>query len=246
VEALVGRTPDGLPRWILLDPTPARERERIVARVGGVPAPVRTLTDAVRELWVNYIAGFDPERQERKFYGPIRAFGTWIIGGFLVVTRFFSRYFGDFFRFNRVEDVFSIKGFLVSVTLMVFALLILFGANRIWRWTSRLFTRSRSDEDSLLSEHVFYLRLQRALANAGIVRATNETPREFALRAGAFLSTVPDLADGLIEVPSKTIDAFYLMRFGQHELSPETSRWLDDRIAKLEAKVSNRPGARIR
>ena len=46
VEAYVGlRTPDRIPIWITLDPTPAAERKQSIAQVGGIAGNFRPLTD---------------------------------------------------------------------------------------------------------------------------------------------------------------------------------------------------------
>ena len=66
VEAYVGHREPGSSRpiWITLDPTPAAERRKSIAQVGGLAGNFRPLTDVIRHIWVFYVVGYDGERQE--------------------------------------------------------------------------------------------------------------------------------------------------------------------------------------
>jgi transglutaminase-like putative cysteine protease len=251
VEALVGRTGDSRPRWIRLDPTPSREREQVVARVGGMAPQFRTISDALRHIWVFYVSGFDQDRQDRLIYAPVRQLLTLLGRGFLIVSMVLSRIFGDFFRFSNIQDVVSIKGFLVSVTLMLAATGLFLLGQRFVRWASLRIHGARSSDEMRLADFPFLMRLQRAFASIGVVRSASETPREFAQRAREFLIRDPNLEDGLSQLPDRTVDAFYGVRFGQHELAADTAHWLDERLDALEATLnqssqhSERQGASI-
>ncbi len=235
VEALVGRAANGMPRWIVLDPTPGVARDQVAARVGGVAPQFRTLTDALRHIWVFYISGFDQERQDRLIYAPFRELLTLLGRGFLIVNMVLSRYFGDFFRFNRIEDVFSVKGFLVSVTFMVVIAAAVLFCRRLIRWLLRRWRGNGSPHERKTGEIQFFMRLQRIFAAHGIERAGSETPREFAHRAAGFLAARPGLDQALLDLPDRAVDAFYGVRFGDRTLAADTLHWLDTHLAALES-----------
>ena len=238
VEALVGKTANGLPRWILLDATPGVEREAVAARVGGVTPQFRTLSDALRHIWVFYVSGFDQERQDRLIYAPVRQFFRLLGQGFLIVNAVLSRYFGDFFRFNQIGDVFSVKGFLVSVTLMVVTLAFVLVARRVARWLLRRFRAREARQEKRDAEVQFYLRFQKVLAALGMERGHSETPREFARRATGFLSSYPNFDISLLDLPDRAVDAFYGIRYGETEPGSDTLRWLDDRLLAFETALA--------
>jgi transglutaminase-like putative cysteine protease len=232
VEALVGEE-SAEPRWIVLDPTPATERARVVARVGA--SPWRVLLDALRHIWLFNIVGFDHDRQERLIYGPVRQLANEATQGFGVINRFLGRWLGRFFVFQTPGELFSLRGFVVSVSLM----LIVLGFLRLFLWilrrvVSRLRGLGRGATASA-SDVPFFQRLLALLSRIGLERASSETPREFAARASKVIGERHALLDGLGEVPPQVVEAFYQVRFGHEPLDAETSADLAARLDALEA-----------
>lgn len=243
VEALVGqveipgqRRTIPKPVWLTLDPTPGPAREQVVARVGN--PQFRTLFDALRHIWVFNVVGFNNDTQERLIYRPIRNLIAEVRRGFVIIHDALVTLFQRYFLFRNAGEFFSIRGFLVSVTLM----LILLGFALLTRWVlgrirARLGALQAADEKRN-PEVAFFLRLVRLLARSGLERAPSETQREFARRASSFLAQ--QSGNGLSKVPDKVVDAFYSVRFGQMTLDPESVQTLDEQLDALESALKPR------
>jgi transglutaminase-like putative cysteine protease len=237
VEALVGVTRGGAPIWITLDPTPALEREKVVAKVGGVTNGLRSLSDSFRNFWVFSVADFDQERQERLIYGPLRDLAHESGRGFRMIYANLQIAARWLFHFERPREFFSVRGFVVSVVVMLLAV----GVSLAVRWLARRllgrFGRGAGPDSALASGLAVYQRLMRLLAEAGLERPAGETPREFARRAASLLSARLDGAPGLPELPTAVVEAFYRVRFGHHALEPAAVRDLDARLDALAARL---------
>lgn len=235
VEALVGRDASDRPIWLTLDPTPARQREQVVAQVGGVSARFRTVTDSLRQFWVFNVTGFDQERQNRLIYGPARQLAAEAARGFGMIYGALRRALGWLFYFESTQEFFSWRGFLVSVVAMLLAV----GAAGALRWglgkVARRIGKSQVGGGRGAHGIGFYHRLVRLLGEAGLERPASETPREFARRASVFLMGRPAGADRLAAVPSSVVEAFYHVRFGHHALDAEALRELDAKLDALES-----------
>jgi transglutaminase-like putative cysteine protease len=238
VEALVGRDERGQPVWLTLDATPALQRDQVVAQVGGVSNNFRTFTDAFRQFWVFNVVGFDQERQQRLIYGPIRRVAGMAAVGFGMMYQAIRDALGKLLYFENTREFFSGRGFVVSVATM----LLMVGVFFLLRWIASLIWRRfrgpAQDALALASGVAFYHRLTRLLAEAGLERPPGETPREFARRAGRFLSG--RVSAGLAEIPLTVVDAFYRVRFGRHTLDPEIAQLLDARLDDLETGLRPR------
>lgn len=239
VEALVGTLPGNPPRpmWLTLDPTPSRQREEVVAKVGAGAFKFRFLSDSIRWLWTFNVVGYDNDRQERFLYGPAREAASEAARGFRI---FFAmiRDLPSWLYFEDFRHFFSVRGFFVSVL----AMLSLVGFFSLGRWVwMRLFARRREGagtDDGRDPSVAFYHRLVKILASLGLERPQAETPREFAKRA-TDLVHVKWPGSEHSAVPGLVVEAFYSRRFGRNELSPETVRDLENRLEDLEAGVSS-------
>jgi transglutaminase-like putative cysteine protease len=223
------------PDWLTLDPSPPRERDEIVARVGTMPRGFRAVSDYLRYIWIFYIAGFNPERQSRLIYEPIRHLFQEAARGFRMMWHGVQVALGWLLNFPNLEDFFSLRGFLVTtIGLLLLAALVSAAA---WLW--RRMRPARADDDGLgLGTGVaFYRRLAEVLASGGLRRPSAETPREFAQRAALLLSSRDQDAGDVADVPAQVVDAFYRVRFGQQELTPEALRHLEGRLDALEASL---------
>jgi transglutaminase-like putative cysteine protease len=247
VEAYIGPSKidsNTLPHWLALDPTPSREREEVVARVGGVPPNVRQLNDFIRYIWLFYIVGFDAERQNRVVYEPIRQLARAARSGFLRIGAGLSQALGWLFTFHSVSAFFSVRGFFVTF----FALLLLAGLGwlarwlvlRLWRWLRG----EAPDEAAGAAGVAFYRRLIQLLAEFSLERTAAETPREFARRAAHVLAGPGSEGEPVAEVPGQIVDAFYHVRFGHRTLTPGTLQHLENQLDALEANLRQRtPGS---
>jgi len=235
VEALIDRTTDSeqQPIWMTLDPTPADQRNASVARVGGLANKFYLVTDFIRYIWVFYIVGFNSERQDRFLYAPIRALIAEALRGFDLIGKAIR----GWLHFPSVESFFSLRGFLVSFTV----LLMLVGLGRLVVWlVQRLLRRlqgPKGEDSSGLAAIQFYRRLVRLLAEYGLDRPPAETPLEFARRAAVFLSGHGSGTETVADVPAIVVDAFYRIRFGEHTIREDDFDRVNARLDALEAHL---------
>ncbi len=237
VEAMVG-TPNDTPRWVTLDPTPARQREEVVAQVGSGAFKFRFLSDSIRTLWTFNVVGFDSDRQERGIYGPIRQFAALLARGFRIIFGTL-RALLSLLYFEDIQHFFSVRGFVVSTMAMLGLLGLGLAARRTWRWITGKGTAREGDAEGRDPGVAFYYRLVKILAAHGFVRPAAETPREFARRATEAMALKWPGGD-LTPVPGMVVDAFYSKRFGNNELSPTILSELERCLESLELGLERR------
>jgi transglutaminase-like putative cysteine protease len=243
VEAYLGEfpgSPEHVPRWMTLDPTPGIERDKSVARVGGFRANFRQITDLVRYVWVFYVVGYNAERQNRLIYGPMRQLveeaqrGFRIIGGFV---RAAWAWVIKLFHFESARSFFSPRGFAVSFV----ALLLLVGLVQALAWLIRRLLRwylgPGEDIGSLSAGATHYRRLAQVLAEYDLERSPAETQDEFARRATHYLTARGSSTEAVADVPKLVVDAFYRVRFGHQELGPDDLNALETRLDALETSL---------
>ncbi len=239
--ASVGKDGGDLALWITLDPTPAADRDESVAQVGGVASTVRPFTDIIRHIWVFYILGYDSARQNRLLYAPIRLTAQKVRDSYATIWGWTKSVFKRLFRFQSISSFISIKGFLVTF-LVLFPLAVL---GKLLAWAGKrllCWWRGPTDEASGPSAGIlFYRRMAQMLETYELSRAAVETQKEFAVRASRFLTGRREPTDGAASVPPKIVDAYYQVRFGHHQLDPETLRELEGDLDLLERQLSTNP-----
>lgn len=228
--------PPRTPLWVTLDPTPPGEREASVARVGGFSTNFRQFTDFVRYVWVFYIVGFNSERQNKLLYEPAQKLAEEARRGFTMMGQALREAVRWLLDFPNVQSIFSVKGLLAIlvgvVTLAIFYLLGSWLVRRLLRWYGGM-ARERAEEASV----AFYRRMAELLARCELERPPAETPREFAHRAQLFLAGAGSATGDVADVPVQVVDAFYRIRFGGLELSPELIGRLEARLDALEQSL---------
>jgi hypothetical protein len=239
VEAYLGTDQRSHPIWITLDPTPSAERDKSVALVGGLASNFRTLTDLVRYIWVFYILGYDSNRQGKLLYTPIGMLARQIRIGSIVVWRWAVETFTKLFQFRSVQSFISVKGFIVSFLVLFLAA----GLARLASWLIRkaiaLWRGGEKDGAGMTAGILFYRRLVQLLAEYELERSPAETQNEFAHRAYRFLSGQGTRTQEVAGLPQKIVDAFYQVRFGHRDLSPETLGELEDCLDAIQAKLGD-------
>ena len=231
VEAYLGPDANDRPIWLTLDPTPS------FTRPGKDEATSWSFSESLRHIWLFYIDGFDPERQVNAIYAPLRGLGRQIQLGFSRLGSIILSAGRWLFIYRRAGEFFSVRGFAVSVVVMLALSGLAFGLRLLIR---RLFGRSSDDPsraDGLASEVAFFHRLTRMLAASGFDRPSWETPREFARRASSLLPVGPDPVNGLLDVPSEVVEAFYRVYYGGHPLPPPALQRLEERLDALESRL---------
>ncbi|HEV3122928.1 MAG TPA: transglutaminase domain-containing protein [Isosphaeraceae bacterium] len=223
------------PVWLTLDPTPALARDETVEKVGGVPPRFRVFSDFIRYVWVFYIAGYDEDRQRRLIYEPIMNLVSMARRGFRAIGLGIASVLGRVFHFPSVGSFFSTRGFLATFFTLVLIVLVFRVFSRVVRWLMRWLRGAGNDVSSLSVGVAVYRRLTQLLAEVGLERPPPETPREFARRAGGFLNGLG--SEPLAELPGEVVEAYYSIRFGDHELPVEILERLEQRLDNLEATL---------
>jgi protein-glutamine gamma-glutamyltransferase len=237
VEAYLGEGPAGTPTWLTLDATPPSERNQSVGRVGGFLANFRPLTDLIRYVWIFYFVGYNAVRQDRFIYEPIRRLANEARKGFEIMGAALQEVASDLFRNRKIESLISVPGFFISFAVLLI-LVGLFKAG-LWLWhpLRRWFRGPDAEATSLSAGVVFYQRLVQLLAEFGLERPPAETQAEFARRATVLLTGRGSGAEDVTDVPRLVVDAFYRVRFGQLDLSPDDLKHLETRLDALEASL---------
>ena len=230
------------PHWLTLDPTPASERDKSLAQVGGPFSGLRQVTDFVRYIWTFYVVGFNSERQQQLLYGPIRQLFREARSGFAMMGDALRQAFGWMFQFRDVSSFFSRRGFVVTFVVLSFLVLLSWAVRLVARRLRRLWGAARADESALAAGVVFYRRLAALLAEFGLERPPAETPREFARRAAGFLAGHGSGNESIADVPPLVVDAYYRIRFGHLDLDSDATRLVEARLDALEARLNPAAG----
>jgi transglutaminase-like putative cysteine protease len=238
VEAYIGLGEQNRPIWITLDPTPGDQRDQSVAKVGGIAASFRPLTDSIRHIWVFYIIGYDGERQSRLLYTPMRQMINWVKEKYVELGRLVQRGFAVLFRFENIGAFISIRGFVVTFLAGCLLIGVTKLSIRLGRRIIRWFRGPAEDSTSLTAGILFYRRLTQLLSQLELERTPAETQGEFASRAARLLAGRGQPEQSVAEVPHQVVEAFYRVRFGHLELEPASLEELDARLDALEASLS--------
>ncbi len=225
------------PPWITLDPTPANERERSLAQVGGMFGGLRQVTDFVRYIWTFYVVGFNSERQQRFLYDPIRKLFLEAKHGFHMMGQGLQEALGWLFQFRDVSSFFSRRGFFVTFLGLSFLVFLIWAARALYERIRKRWAGARDDQTALAAGVLFYRRMVGLLEEFGLERPAAETPREFARRAAGFLAGRGSGNESVADVPPLVVDAYYRIRFGHLELEPGTLRLVETRLDALESRL---------
>ena len=240
VRAGAARARNARPVWLTLDPTPALERDRSIAQVGGLSGRFRTVTDLVRYIWVFYVVGYDSERQNRLLYGPIRELANKVREGFEQMAeqaRDSRAWLLQWLHFPTPRSLFSLRGFVVSFLALCLAYgAVLLGIRFFRRIWERLVGASE-DAVALSPGAAQYRKLAQVLAEYGLERPPAETQDEFARRATVFLTGRGGTTGPVADVPRLVVEAFYRVRFGHGELPVPVVANLDSRLNALEESL---------
>jgi transglutaminase-like putative cysteine protease len=242
VEAYVGQLPgrERMPLWLTLDPTPGNERNTTIAKVGGIRANFRQVSDLIRYVWVFYIVGYNAERQDRLLYRPIRRLINDARRGFRMMIAAYTaakERLARLLHFPDMKAFISVRGFVVAFM----GLLVLVGLVRAAAWLARRLLRwyrgNSEEAGALLAGAAHYRRLAQLLSEVGLVRPPAETQEEFAHRATVFLTGRGSNTQAVADVPKVVVEAFYRVRFGRLEVRPEALGHLESRLNALEASL---------
>jgi transglutaminase-like putative cysteine protease len=222
------------PRWITLDPTPANERDASVQSMGGFTGNFRQVNDFIRYLWVFYVVGYNSERQNRILYEPAIRLYHEAQRGFQIMGEAGRQGWAWLTDFKAPREFFSVRGMLVSMAVLLTLASLGIALRWIYRRLRRWFRGEAKSDDQQAIGVAFYRRLAHLLSGFGLDRPPTETPREFAHRAMVSLNARGGLYSEVADVPPLIVDAFYGVRFGQIDLSPDALHRLESRLDELE------------
>ncbi|MDB5343632.1 MAG: transglutaminase domain protein [Schlesneria sp.] len=223
-------------KWVTYDATPEDARAEGVTAVGSKRNFFTSITSKLAGIWESNVLDISYERQDDMIYEPLRQFLRSIVQ--------FAR---DFWNSPRAS-VIGILAFMADprnwltipggLTLAGLAgLLILMRRKSSWiqfRWRKK----ALQTEDSQRSRIEFYERFVRLMKRQGRQRGLSQTQGEFVDESADALST--QLEDTSLPERLKSIsDSFYVIRFGDSELTDFEKQRLDELLTRLEQTMES-------
>jgi hypothetical protein len=229
VEAYIDDT------WVILDPTPAGRAESVES-VGDTGSGWNDALNNMRDFWIRFIVNLNGGEQ-RRLLEPVKllvgSVVAWVRDG-----RGHLSHFVDGLRqqLRSPERWISWQGGLVTFLLLTFLSGVAWLAYVAWgliqRFRSRYF-----DPRGLARTVAFYERFRQICSQAGFSRKSSQTPREFGVEIGhEFRNLLP--ASEWETFPLSLIDAYYDVRYGGRNLSPEILEQLGIQLARFESLLA--------
>ena len=221
--------------WVRLDPTPSGDLIARTVAVSPWRQKVNDSIDYMQLLWSEYVLGLNEKRQRKKIYEPIinalknsyaMAFSREAWAARFDALR--ERLAGDFFTRDNMRDAVIA---IICLTIAFYALRFL--ARVLWRWIAQ---RWKRDAQRRRTRVEFYQRLEKILAKQSIRRQAGQTHREFAYSAQAQIA-LQNSESSVAEIPSKIVEQFYRVRFGDDKLNAADARKVDELLGTLEAAL---------
>lgn len=227
---------DGLGGWKRVDPTPAAREESVASFASRIGA-AHDLASVVSTTWSRLI-NIDINAQRTAFYTPILNYvrNWWqpVNGQPPLLARIYA---GVVMFVTDPTQWFTFTGLVVAIffgaaiTAVVFVVRM---RKRIWRRFRTLLARRRSNRGICIA---FYVRFENLCRQLGLVRTQGQTQREFAGTVGPRIREAVVSADGLPELPSRLVEFFYRVRFGEEQLSPAVVEEIDHSLTRLETAL---------
>lgn len=210
--------------WVAFDPTPAAGQTGEAA-AGGFTESMRKYFEALEMLWIQYFVAFDSQEQRSLFASARKniseanqAANSWLTSAYSALQEWWRNFRGDAGWAGTLYAVGVGIGLLLAVAVIVYLSIFLFRRLRRSLFWSRISSRMKRGKQGDIVE--FYARMQRILAEKGIVRPQHQTPLEFAFAVGN-----PDV---------RTItEAYNKARYGSADLSEDETAAIEDAILRL-------------
>lgn len=220
--------------WVAFDPTPAAGQTGDAA-AGGFTESVRKYFEALEMLWIQYFVAFDSQEQRSLFASARRniaeanqAANSWLTSAYSALQEWWRNFRGDAGFAGTAYAVGIGAGLLLGIAVIVYLSIFLFHRIRRSPFWSRISARVKRGKQGDIVE--FYARMQRILAEKGIVRKHHQTPLEFAY------------ALGNSDVRTVT-EAYNRARYGSAEISEDESAAIEEAITRLAADDDLKPSA---
>lgn len=209
--------------WVAFDPTPAAGQTGEAA-AGGFTESMRKYFEALEMLWIQYFVAFDSQEQRSLFASARKniseanqAANSWLTSAYSALQEWWTRVRGD----NGTAASLMALGYGAAALAFVGVLVMIF----VWASrkivTSEFWRRLRMSiyKEQRASVVDFYERMQRLLAEMGHVRASHQTPADF-----AYSIDRPEV--------TRITEIYNAVRFGNVTLTPAE---LDEIEASLKA-----------
>ncbi|MDR1494191.1 MAG: transglutaminaseTgpA domain-containing protein [Planctomycetaceae bacterium] len=238
--------------WLRLDPTaPSSE---VIAQNGFL----ENLKYKAASFWNDYIINFNAARQENAIYFPIADFFVSLKDRFFDAEYWKTIGIAALQRYKSIwrdlrEGTWQGNDLAILAVSLLIILAICYIIYRILRYLARqiLAGSQKIAERQRLATVGFYLRFEKIIQRAGLIRAPNETQWEFAQRTAdeialkwelqmirqtpaqnaANFSASPTL------LPSMVAETFYRVRYGDVALSPVETEAMNTILLRLEKSV---------
>jgi len=236
VEALVVSPRSGWPRWITLDPTSAEQRQRVVATVSDRLPLTERLRRMARTFWFTYVLNYSAVQQERAVYGPIRDAVNAV--AFAAADLMDRHVPGGVDTVTYAAWACSAAAFLLAGLLRL-----LRSRPRLRRKLGRILFALvpwlAGKLQALVSARGgFYQDMLELLAELGLQKPPQLTPRQFAFAAAELLRAQP-ATQPVATVPARIVELFYRVRFGHHPLSDRELKEVHELLERLAEAIGN-------
>ncbi|MDR1385083.1 MAG: hypothetical protein LBJ67_14715 [Planctomycetaceae bacterium] len=236
--------------WLRLDPTVSSSEA--IAQTGFWGS----LKYKTASFWNDYIINFNAARQENAIYFPIADFFIslkdrffdaeyWKTIGIVVLQRYKS------ILQDLREGTWRGNDLMILIVSLLIILAICYVVYRLLRYLIRqiLVSSQKIAERQRLATVEFYLRFEKIIQRIGLIRASNETQREFAKRSADAIAlkwesqithhtpTNTNYSASPTVLPSMVAETFYRVRYGDAVLSPIEMEAINTILLRLEKSI---------
>jgi len=225
--------------WIVLDPTPAA-RDLAVREIGSSSHFWADLTASIREMWTSGLT-MSGEQQRQLFISPLKKSMDGVSDLFANMANDWTLGAPGTEGAGRSSTSVLWRALvgLAAVSVLIFGLVWLLRNTGVSFKQSR--GNSRSGRKRQMPSIEFYERFRTILARNGHERDNSQTQREFATGLDRVLT--PHISPNEVtRIPEVLTNAFYLVRFGHHELPSEQVSELNASLDNFERSLASENG----
>lgn len=215
--------------WIPFDPTPAVAQDReAMSTTAGFLKKFNSYLEALETFWIQYFVSYDNQEQRsivRSFKNSLSEYQAttsgWLGKFQTQISEWWTEVRGDQGLQTSAKAVGLGLAYLIAAILGIIFIIWLYRKIvklQIWQ---KIYNRLKQTKQATIIE--FYERMQTVLANQGFVRASYQTPLEFA---------------AALQMPEavKITEKYNRVRFGEKNLSPDEAVEIEDWLKDLESK----------